>query len=343
MPTIKDVAREAGVSIATVSYVMNKRYELVSEKTRDRVLETALRMGYRPNTIARNLQAKRTNLLAYAWHSNPADQPNMVMDQFIYELAHAAETHNYHLLTFTHTKNNPIAVYSELIRSGRVDGFVLAGTAQNDPRIKFLMGQSFPFVSFGRANPDWDEHYHWVDTNGTAGMATATEHLITLGHERIAFLGWPIESLSGNYRLAGYRQAMRTHGLPIAEHYLVHNHYNENSIEQTFAAWQRLPPEQRPTAIIAVADYVAVAAMRTAEVFGYEIGKTMSIVGFDDAPFVRYLQPGLTTLAQPLAAVADRLVQMIDVLINAKTLEHTHILFAPDLMVRGSSGPPQID
>ncbi|MGB7340702.1 MAG: LacI family DNA-binding transcriptional regulator, partial [Phototrophicaceae bacterium] len=240
MTTIKDVAKEAGVSIATVSYVMNKRYELISEKTRDHVLETAIRMGYRANTIARNLQSQRTNLLAYAWHSNPADQPNMVMDQFIYQLAHAAEKCNYHLLTFTHPNNDPIKVYEDLIHSGRADGFMLAGTTHNDPRIEFLMKKNFPFVSFGRANPDWDDHYHWVDTDGTAGIYIATEYLIKQGHERIAFLGWPKHSLSGNYRLWGYQNAMADYNLDVPDSFIIYNDYNDSSLDKSFTSWQQL-------------------------------------------------------------------------------------------------------
>lgn len=338
MPTIKDVAKEAGVSIATVSYVMNKRNDMVSEKTRDHVLETALRMGYRANTIARNLQSKRTNLLAYAWHGNPADQPNMVMDQFIYQLAHAAESHNYHLLTFTHPNDKPIAVYEELIRSGRVDGFVLAGTEHDDPRIEFLMSRNFPFVSFGRANPEWDDQFHWVDTDGTAGMYIATKYLIEQGHERIAFIGWPTTSLTGNYRLQGYLNAMDEHQLNVLEHYRFHSDESENGISEAFELWKSLPENQRPTAIVAVADYVAVATMRTAEVYGYEVGKTMAIIGFDDAPFVRYLQPGLTTLAQPLEKITTALLEMLQAVVSGEEPAKTRLLFPPNLIVRGSTG-----
>lgn len=337
MPTIKDVAREAGVSIATVSYVMNKRYDLISEKTREHVLETAIRMGYRANTVARNLQSKRTNLLAYAWHTNPADHPNMVMDQFIYQLAYSAEKRNYHLLTFTHPTNDPIAIYDELIRAGRVDGFVLASTIQNDARIKYLMDRQFPFVSFGRANPEWDKHYHWVDTDGTAGMYMATEYLIKQGHERIAFLGWPTDSLSGIYRLTGYQNAMLDYNFQIKDNYIIHNDYDKNSLEWAFEMWHQLPVSERPTALIAVADYVAVAAMRTAEVYGYEIGKTMSIIGFDDAPFVRYLQPGLTTLAQPLEEIASRLIDMIEAVVSGEEPVETRVLLPPKLILRGST------
>jgi DNA-binding LacI/PurR family transcriptional regulator len=155
MPTIKEVAKQAGVSIATVSYVLNNRSEMVSEGTRQHVLSIAQMMGYKANSTARNLQSSRTGLLGYAWHADPTDSPNLVMEQFTYLLAQAAEHANYHLLTFTLPTDDPIRVYTEFIQSGRVDGFILAGTTYDDPRIAYLIEQPVPFVSFGRANPAW--------------------------------------------------------------------------------------------------------------------------------------------------------------------------------------------
>jgi DNA-binding LacI/PurR family transcriptional regulator len=343
MPTIKDVAKAAGVSIATVSYVLNNRNDMVGEQTRLHVLETAGKLGYRPNIIARNLQSSRTRLIGYAWHRSPIELPHSIMGEFIYHLAQAAEAEHYHLLTFTHPNGDPITVYEELIRSGRVDGFILAETDYQDARIQYLIEQGFPFVSFGRAHPDWS--FNWVDTDGQAGMRIATEHLLELGHRRIAFLGWPQESLTGNYRLAGYTETLQAAGISIPHNFIVHNDYQKNSMEKAFLRWQSLPLDEQPTALLAVSDFVAVAAMQAAEKFGYEVGKSLSIVGFDDAPFVRYLRPGLTTLRQPFAAISNVLMKRLDVLIQAsgegKTPEPTMQLIVPELIVRGSSVAPR--
>jgi DNA-binding LacI/PurR family transcriptional regulator len=341
MPTIKDVAKEAGVSIATVSYVLNDRKDMVSEKTRVHVLETAKRLGYRPNIIARNLQSSRTKLIGYAWHINPLDQPTSVMDQFIYTLAQSVEAAGYHLLTFTYKSADPVAIYDDLIRSGRVDGFVLADTVVDDPRVRHLLEQNFPFVSFGRANEEWD--FNWVDTDGQAGMVEATAYLQSLGHRRIAFLGWPSDSLSGNFRLQGYLDAMAEAGCDVPEHYIIHNDYSENSLEQAFHFWHQLSKDQQPTALLSVSDFVAVNAMRTAEQFGYRIGETLSIVGFDDAPFVRYLQPGLTTMSQPFRYISDLLVENLDNIIQEGRSERLQKLIIPELIVRGTSGVPQAE
>jgi DNA-binding LacI/PurR family transcriptional regulator len=339
MPTIKDVAKAAGVSIATVSYVLNDRTDMVGEQTRLHVLETASRLGYRPNIIARNLQSSRTRLLGYAWHRTPTDLATSVMDQFMYHLAQAAEAQHYHLLTFTHPADDPVAVYEELIRSGRVDGFILAETVPDDPRIAHLIARGFPFVSFGRAHPDWS--FNWVDTDGEAGTRLAAAHLLGRGHRRIAFLGWPRDSLTGNHRLAGYLDALRAAGVVIRDDFIIHNDYHKNSLETAFRHWATLPADQQPTALIAVSDFVAVAAMQVAEQFGHQIGTTLAVTGFDDAPFVRYLRPGLTTLRQPFAEISAVLVRRLDALIcGDDAAGPTTELLMPELIVRGSSSAP---
>lgn len=335
MPTIKDVAKEAGVSIATVSYVLNNRLDMVGEKTRLHVLETAQRLGYRPNITAKNLQSNRTNLIGYAWHKNPIDQPNLMMNQFIYSLAEAAAKQGFHLLTFTHPDENPIQIYENLILSRQVDAFVLANTAYEDRRIRYLMERKFPFVAFGRSNPEWD--FEWVDTDGRAGMRLATEYLLQLGHRNIAFLGWPKESLSGGERLAGYKEALQSADLNLNEAFIIHNDYINNSIEAAFTLWQTLPPSERPTALIAVSDDVGVAAMRVAEKFGYTVGETFSIIGFDDAPFVRYIQPTLTTMRQPLEAISDNIITRVKQIIEGDDTSQAYQLLVPELIIREST------
>jgi len=111
MPTIKDVAREAGVSTATVSYVLNqKKSYLISQTTRELVLEAVKKVGYAPNVAARNLKVSQSHLIGYAWHVAPSGGMNSVLDSFTYYLAQSAEAAGYHLLTFTHTAKGPLPV-----------------------------------------------------------------------------------------------------------------------------------------------------------------------------------------------------------------------------------------
>jgi DNA-binding LacI/PurR family transcriptional regulator len=338
MPTIKDVAQEAGVSIATVSYVLNNKTEMVSAETQRHVLATAKRLGYRPNITARNLQSSRTGLIGYAWHRMPSDEPHWLMDQFIYYLAQAVEALGYHLLTFTHPQNDPTSMYDDLMRSGRLDGFVLTETNNHDQRIRFLVDRGFPFVSFGRSGDELD--FDWVDTDGVAGMRAAVEHLVELGHRRIAFFGWPENSLAGDFRLEGYLQGLNAAGLTVPQNGLVRSAYHDDIIGRTLACWGEMTHDQRPTAAIGISDEIAINVMRAGVTFGYEIGHTLSVVGFDDTSILKYVQPGLTTLRQPIPQITQALVAMLDANLQGRDWQPPQRLFAPDLIKRESSGPP---
>lgn len=337
MPTIKDVAREAGVSIATVSYVFNHKTEFYSKDTEQHVRAAAQRIGYTPNITARNLRSSRTRLLGYAWHQAPDDKINMVLDRFMYHLAQAAEQAGYHLLTFTHDSKDPIPAYEDLIRSGRVDGFLLADTIMDDPRIRYLIDQGVPFVSFGRSNPDWD--FCWVDTDGDSGVYDAVNYLLSLGHTRIGIVSWPEDSLTGNFRLAGYMRALQGVGLPIMPEYIVRSEHDERAAGMAFARWMALPAAQQPTAVIAVSDMIAVGVVHEALRYGLVPGSTFSVIGFDDTPVVRYMVPAMTTVRQPLAEIGSAMLAMFEDLLANRTPPEPQQIIRPELIIRDSCAP----
>jgi DNA-binding LacI/PurR family transcriptional regulator len=339
MPTIKDVAREAGVSIATVSYVLNNKDQSIPDATRQQVLEAVERVGYAPNVNGRNLKASQSRLIGYAWHALPPGMVNPLLDSFTYYLAQAAEAVGYHLLTFTYPPDDPIKVYNELIQTGRVDGFVVASTEADDPRIAFLLERDFPFVAFGQSNPEWD--FHWVDTDGRQGVSAAVRYLVELGHQRIGMIAWPEDSISGNFRIQGYRQALHETGLLFREDYLLHAENTEPAGRRAAAQWCALPPDERPTAIIAVSDLVAIGAMNEMVAQGMTPGREFSIVGFDDMPMSQYLRPALTTLRQPIPEISQEVIDLLEsVLTRTAEREKSHRLFMPRLIIRDSSGPP---
>lgn len=338
MPTIKDVAREAGVSIATVSYVLNNKDTFVSKATRLQVLEAIERIGYTPNITARSLKASQTRLIGYAWHEVPYDQVNPVLDRFTYYLAQAAEAAGYHLLTFTHPLERPIPVYDEMIRTQRVDAFVLAGTVVDDERIRFLMESRFPFVSFGRSNAGWD--FPWVDTDGERGVYEATKYLVSLGHERIAMAAWPEESISGEYRVRGYLDALHDAGIVSHSDYVLRGEHSEAAGGEALAYWWDMPADERPTAIVAITDLVAIGIMNEAEKRGLVVGRDVSVIGYDDAPMSQYLRPALTTVQQPIIEIGQGLVALLESVIRQESPASHHLLIPPRLVIRDSCGAP---
>ncbi len=338
MPNIKDVAREAGVSIATVSYVLNNKSASISDSTKQLVLDTAQRIGYTPNVTARNLRFSRTNLIGYAWHEVPRSQVNPVLDRFTYYLAHAAEEAGYHVLTFTHSEKDPLPAYRELMRMRRLDGFVLSESQQKDPRVSMLLEEDFPFVIFGRTITP-NNRIAWADVDGENGVALAIDHLVALGHRRIAIVGWDDKTTVNHFRLKGFRSAMVCAGLPLPADYIIVGERGEAAGRQALRRWMTLPKHERPTAVLTASDFEAIGVMREAELHGLTIGDTLSVIGFDDMPMSEHLYPPLTTLRQPIPEAADIVMDMLHNIIHNRQLQQSQHLLAPKLVVRASCGP----
>ncbi len=336
--TIRDVARRAGVSIATVSYVLNESAP-ISEETRARVLAAAAELGYRPSAIARGLRAGQSHTLGYSWHHVPRDQWHPILDPFLYSIAQAAEFQGYHILTFTQAEyGDPWFPYRELMLTGRVDGFIISETNRDDPRIRYLLEQNFPFVAFGRANDKWD--FPYVDVDNAAGTRMAVQYLIGLGHRRIAVIAWPEDSLTGTYRLQGYLEAMEEARLETDPAWIVRTEHAEASGRQAMRRLLALPPDHRPTAVVTMSDLMAIGAMNALYEAGLMPGRDVSVVGFDDVPMAQYLRPPLTTVRQPVAEVGKLVVEMLLRIIRGEPLLERKVLVQPKLIVRESTGEP---
>lgn len=344
--TLKDVAERAGVSYQTVSKVVNGTAS-VSADTERAIWSVVEELGYRANATARNLRQSATRLIGYSWEPNLPTRISPILDQFLSSTVGAAEAAGYHLLLFpTHRGPRPedaenvdqAAAYRELIRAGRVDGFIITSTNYGDPRIRLLSEMRFPFVAFGRADPEW--HFPYVDVDGRAGLRAATAHLIAQGHRAIGLLGWPAPSRAGTARENGYREAMQMHGLPVDPAWVLHG---EGSAEIGYALTERLlelPPGRRPSAVAAVDDLLAVGAMRAALAHGLAVGADFGVTGYDDTPGVQYLTPPLTSLRQPIAEVGQRIVEMLTALLAGRPPDRSEVVLAPQLIVRDSSLRP---
>jgi len=333
--TIRDVARRAGTSTATVSYVLNDSRPVGAE-TRARVLRAVEELGYRPSVIARGLQARESRMIGYSWRPVPPDQFNPILEKFIHSMAEAAARHDYHVLTFPYPQpQDEVEVYREMIESGRVDGFIVPNTNLNDRRIRYLLDVDFPFVAFGRANPDWD--FPWVDVDGADGVHQAVTHLLELGHRRIACLAWPEGSLTGQHRLQGYLDGMADAGLTVDPAWIMRIEYNYHNAYQAMQTWLALPPDRRPTAVVALSDLMAIGVMNAAAAAGLEVGRDLAVAGFDDAPITGYLRPPLTSLRQPITQVGELVVTMLIDLVHGRELDPAQILLSPRLIVRDST------
>jgi DNA-binding LacI/PurR family transcriptional regulator len=328
MPTIATVAERAGVSRQTVSNAVRYPHR-VSPDTLERVQAIIREVDYRPNRSARALQARQTGLLAYRCH-RPEETENLVLDRFLHALCQAADEHEHHITLVSPTSvDEELATYRDLYRSGRVDGFILSGTHHGDRRLIGLADENIPFVSFGR-NWDAPTASTWVDVDGASGTRQATEHYWRAGHRRIAFFGWPDDGAIGADRRSGYRSAMTNQRAEPIEVECF------DSLEAAEAvAAMLLRRTEPPTAVVCASDTLALGCAWAAQKLGIAVGAELGIMGFDDSALTLIARPGLSSVRQPIDAVAQTLM---DRFIGLRRTDHpTSTLLAPSLVHRGSS------
>ena len=333
-PTVESVARHAQVSRQTVSNALNAP-QRVRPDTLTRVLAAIEELGYRPNSAARNLRTQSTRLLAC--RLLPA--AGGVLDRFLHALCDAARDRGYDVLSFSAGSDDAeLDVLDDLLRRTAVDAYVVANTHHVDPRPAWLADRGAPFVAFGRPWGEPRAAHSWVDVDGAAGTAAAVEHLVALGHRRIAFLGWPEGSGVGDDRYAGWLHAVEAHRLPTRG--LVRR--AEDGMGAGAALTARVLEAARPpTAVVCVSDVMALGAMRALDDRGLRPGADVAVTGFDDSPLATVVRPGLTSVRQPLEAVAEKVIEVL--------LEHLHgvrgaparVLLEPALVVRDSSTTPR--
>ncbi len=331
MPSIKDVAQEAEVSVTTVSFVLNNKGN-ISEETRERVLSAVDRLGYTPSFQARNFREQRSRTIGYAWKVPPtADEFSPMLTVFLREVMKQTETHDCQLIIFESKDEQDLSHYQHLVDSGRLDGMILADPKVNDKRVHYLRDKDFPFVMFGRTDSEYDNEIFWVDVDGDVGIGLATEHLIQQGCERIALLGWRVGNSTRDDRFRGYTRTLAENGFELPDDYarLCRNR-SDDGYEQTHALMQLPYP---PDAVVAMSDQVAIGAIR----YMNETGTFVPITGFDDVPVGEYLSPSLTTLRQPLTKAAELLTDgLFDLIANVHPA-HQNYLLTPELVIRESS------
>lgn len=333
--TLKDIAEKLNISVTTVSRGL-AGYEDVAAETKQRIRETAVALGYTPNLQARRLQKQRSDTLGFII---PTENPRF-SDPFFSELiagiGNKAAAHDYDLLVSTHAPESEaeINAYRRAANGGWVDGLILVRTRINDSRVQILHKHSFPFIAFGRT--DDDLNFPFVDEDSHAGMKLVVQHLINLGHRRIGFITPPQTLMFGRYRQQGYFDAMATNNLPVEPAWVVEGNLTQRGGAE--AANRLLQIRPYLTAIVAGNDLMAIGAINQIQQAGFQVGREIAVVGFDDIPSAAYTNPPLTTVHQPLYDIGQTACGMLIDLVNGRSLENKHVLLTPTLVVRASSG-----
>lgn len=342
MATIRDVAQYAGVSVGTVSNVLNGS-PLVKDKTRQRVLAAIEALNFTPSAAARSLITQRTNTIGMVrTELRPRDghiESDPVILDLIDGVSSAAIDEGIGLTFWTIPVGAAeMDLYKRLVNSRQIDGLILFAVRQHDPRVAFLLEQDFPFVIFGR--PNGFPTRNWVDVDGAYGIATAVQHAAQLGHRRIGYIAPPAEQFLSRYRWAGFVAGMQDAQLTIDPALVYEGDFSDQSGQ--IGAHMLLDADDPPTTIICNNDRMALGAMRAVQARGLNVGTDVSVIGFDNIALARFSSPPLTTLNQPTQEVGAALFQLLMALIDERPVEGlTERLFQPELIIRKSSGTPR--
>lgn len=338
MPTIDDVAEAAQVSRQTVSNVINSP-AIVRENTRIRVQQAIDQLGYRPHASARRLRTRKSSTIGLRLDPLRDGISGAVLDRFVHKLAERADDRGLRVMIFTANGAEDELAHIRRLRDGSdIDAFILIATFHGDPRISWLIENEVPFVSFGRpwGSAHEDPRHRWVDVDGRAGLRDATNRLREAGCERVAYIGWPSPSGTGDERRAGWLEA---NGLTAADQRL-YEAVTEDGVDQGAAcARSLLALPVPPDAIVCASDSLALGASMEAAASGHA---DVPIIGFDNTPVASAI--GLSSIDQPLDEVVSAALSMLfgeegdSVLPNPRSNEEpTHRLLVPRLVERRST------
>ncbi len=335
-PRLKEIAEVLDLSVTTVSRAL-AGYPDVAEKTRQRVVSKAQEMGYVPNVAAQHLQRQKAYAIGFIIPTFGPRFSDPFFSELMAGIGNEAGRQGYDLLISTVPPGpKEIEAYRLQTYSHRVDGMIVVRTRHNDPRIAFLVKNGFPFVAFGSCDEDLD--FPFVDVDGEDGTRQAVEHLVKLGHRRIAYLSGPKELTFSTHRLRGFLNTMREKGMPVRDEWVLEGKLTESSGHDL--AGKLLDSDPRPTAVIAANDLMAFGAMAAVQEQGLQIGGDVSVAGFDDIPLAAYSHPALTTVHQPIYQIATMVTNMLIRLLNGEPLEERVRWIKPRLVVRKSTGRP---
>ncbi|MDR3588849.1 MAG: LacI family DNA-binding transcriptional regulator [Negativicutes bacterium] len=330
--TINSIAKLAGVSRTTVSRVLNNKPD-VNKETREKVLEVIKEYDFYPSVFATGNKTKKTNTLGLII---PYEYDSVFTNPFYAEvmrgiLAEAARE-GYFILNCSYRDNSE---YISIFKQKRVAGFIIVSpSADNYDLFDRFNDVGIPYVATAKIPSAKSLNY--VDVDNSHGAMLAVDHLVSLGHRRIAIITGPKFLVSHEDRLAGYKLGLIQNDLPYQSQYIK---FGDNSIESGFtAAKELLVLEEKPTAFFAAADMMAIGVIKALQSEGYAVPGDVSVIGFDNIPMAEYIEPPLTTIGQPAnrkgAEACRMLIQFLE---DGYPVQKS--ILPVELKVRDTTGP----
>jgi len=333
IPTLKDVAAKAGVSLSTASRALSQPHK-VAPATRTTVMKVASQLGYQPNEMARGLRQRSSRVLGYVVNN----LTNNFQAQIIKGVQDTLFDKDFTLIIGnTNEDSNREQHYLEDLQRYHLQGLIVVPTHKTKQRLKELA--NIPIIEVDRASGRTRSHV--VLTDNVAGAAAAVTHLIELGHRRIAHISGDPDITTGAERLAGYKQALDRCGLAFDETlWEVAAAHDEDSGYQAACRLLEQPTATRPTAIFAFNSEVTAGVFRATKSLGFNMPAELSLLGFDDSRWAQLVTPSISVVAQPAydmgCVAAERLLSALE----NPTMPGTTTRLSTRLILRESTASP---
>jgi LacI family transcriptional regulator len=331
--TLRDVATAAGVHPATASRALNPGTRLlVSEETARRVSEAAERLGYRPNPVARSLRTRRSHTIGVLI----PDLNNPLFPPIVRGIEDRLAEHGYvALIGNTDADLAKERLVFDQMRARHVDGFVLATATAGSPILAEAADDDVPVVLVNRTSQDYP--FSSVSVDNEQGVRAAVAHLSSLGHTRIGHIAGPQNVSTGAARLRGFEAGMAAHKLPVADGQVVYA--SAYSLEEGVRCGGELLGGGKFTAVVAGNDMLAVGCYTAFDELGLRCPEDISIIGFNDMPFIDRLRPPLSSVRFPHYQLGTEAATLLLERIDAADSPVKILFLAPELVARGSAVP----
>jgi len=330
--TFNDLAKELNLSTATISRALS-RPEIVAPQTRTRVLDAVRRSGYQMNGIARSLRTQSTRTIGII----VSDICNPFFSAIVKAVEDVARTNGYTVLICNADedgRNEEVAM--RLFIERQVSGVIRCSAGANSSLLEALRQKSIHLIDLDRQSgpPNIDT----VILDNALGASLGTRHLVELGHKRIAIVSGPLHLSNARDRLEGFRKTLRAARVSIPRNYIEFGDFREASGYQAAERLLSLPCP--PTAIFVANNEMMAGTLLAVRLRKVKVPRELSLVGFDDARWARYLEPPLTVVSQPAELMGQEAAQLLLTRLHGRTTPQT-IVFEPELIVRRSSAQPK--
>ena len=332
--TIKDVAKEAGVSIATVSKVINGKPS-ISEPTRQRVIEVIKRLNYHPNAQASNFARERSDNIVFLAVTEPHTafhNPHMFEIMCGAQSKIYSKNFNFSFLGVP-DKDSACEKASVIIGRKAADGILIHGSATSRPLVELLVKTGFPHVIIGR--PPFSNTACWIDINNHVSGHLATEYLTKSGYTHIAFIGGPKSDEISRHRLQGFLSSMRIFGLAIPDSFIKYGTYSKQSGYDMME--ELLRGSSFPDAVICEDNKIAIGAVSAIRKRGIEIPDDIGIITFDDYPLSQLIDPPLTVVDINVNKMGQQAADILIKKVRNPVLNIQSFTTIPELIIRSST------